>query len=332
MILITGGAGYIGSVLTRELLAAGAQVRVLDSQVFGNGLADVDDPRLDNRIGDIRDEEAVAEALAGVRTVIHLAAVANDPSFDLDPALGRSVNYESLEPLMHRAKEAGVRRFVYASSASVYGVSDSPRVDEDHPLVPITDYNRYKATGERILFPLTDASFETVAIRAATVCGPSPRQRLDLTVNLLTAQAVARHEITVFGGTQFRPNVHISDLVSVYTRLALAPSLGRLTGQALNVGNENLTVARIAEIVAEQVTSLTGEAVGMVTTESSDVRSYRLTSTRLAETLGFVPSRTVADAAREIATAILDGRLPDPVDDLQYYNVRWMAERGRAGV
>ncbi|MCW7988397.1 hypothetical protein XF35_24785 [Streptomyces platensis subsp. clarensis] len=327
-VLITGGTGYIGSVLTRRLLAAGAQVRALDLQVFGNGLAGLRHDRLETVRGDIRDADQYRAALDGVDTVVHLAAVANDPSFDLDPDLGRSVNHECLDHVFKLASEAGVRRLVYASSASVYGVSDAPEVDESHPLVPITDYNKYKAMGEELLFPLTGPDFETVAVRAATVCGPSPRQRLDLTVNMLTAQAVVAREITVFGGAQYRPNVHIEDLVDVYERLVLDATLGPLSGRAVNVGQQNLTVADIATAVADRVSGRTGAPVTITTTASDDKRSYRLTSTLLAQALGIVPARTVGQASDEVAAAIVDGTLPDALTDPRYYNVRWMREVG----
>lgn len=331
-VLVTGGAGYIGSVLTRRLLGRGARVRVLDTRMFGDGLADETHVGLENIEGDIRDVDGYAAALEGVDQVVHLAAVANDPSFDLDPELGRSVNFDALDHVMRLAKERGVRRFVYASSASVYGVSDSPEVDESHPLVPITDYNRYKAAGEDILFPLTDDSFETVAVRAATVSGVSTRQRLDLTVNLLTAQAVVAGEITVFGGTQYRPNVHVEDLVSAYERLVLDDSLGVLDARPLNVGNKNMTVGAIAALIAERVSARTGAPVTLRTTPTDDVRSYRLTSNLLTTALGITPRRGVAEACDEVAAAILDGRLPDALEDSRYYNVRWMKEHtGVAG-
>lgn len=327
-VLITGGAGYIGSMLTRALLADGVPVRVLDRRLFGDGLAAVTDPLLENVLGDIRDVDQYRAALDGVGVVVHLAAVANDPSFDLDPEVGRSVNFDCLDHVFRLAEQHGVRRFVYASSASVYGISDAPEVDEGHPLVPITDYNRYKAAGEDLLFPLTRPGFETVAVRAATVCGYSTRQRLDLTVNMLTAQAVRAREITVFGGAQYRPNVHLRDLVAVYRRLVLDASLGVLDGKPLNVGHQNLPVAEIAELIAAEVTTLTGNAITTTTTPSDDQRSYRLTSSRLAETLGITPRLTVADACAEVASAIIKGKLPDALTNPRYYNVRWMRQWG----
>ena len=268
--------------------------------------------------------------MAGVEVVVHLAAVANDPSVDLDPELGRSVNADCLNHVFGAAQAAGVRRFIYASSASVYGISDAPDVDEGHPLLPLTDYNRLKALGERLLLAWTGPGFETVAVRAATVCGVSPRQRLDLTVNLLTAQAVVRRAVTVFGGSQYRPNIHIEDLVDVYHRLVVLDALGPLSGQQLNVGNENLTVAEIATMVAHQVEAKVGARVAVTTTATDDTRSYRLTSRRLSTMLGMTPRRTVRQAIDEVAGEILADRLPDPLIDSRYYNVRRMAELGAA--
>lgn len=329
-VLITGGAGYIGSALTRRLLRSKDQVRTFDAHYFGNGVAMLSSPLLENVRGDIRDADQFRDALAGIDVVVHLAAVANDPSFDLDPGLGKSVNFDSLEHVMRLSREAGVRRFIYASSASVYGISDDPEVGEDHPLVPITDYNRYKALGEEVLFGLTEPGFETVALRAATVCGVSARQRLDLTVNLLTAQAVEARKITVFGGAQYRPNIHIDDLAAVYQRLVRQRSLGSLSGQSLNAGGDNMVVADIARLVAERVGARLGTTIEITTTPTDDRRSYRLTSRRLADVLGMVPQLTVGDAVDHVAAAIADGRIRDPLTDSRYYNVRWMKEHAIA--
>uniref|UniRef100_A0AAU2W197 SDR family oxidoreductase n=1 Tax=Streptomyces sp. NBC_00008 TaxID=2903610 RepID=A0AAU2W197_9ACTN len=330
-VLVTGGAGYIGSVLVRQLLADGARVRALDTQLFGNGLAGVQDPRLEVVTTDIRDDHGFRTAVHGADIVVHLAAVANDPSFDLDPALGRAVNHECLDHVTRLSAEAGVRRFVYASSASVYGVCDAPEVDELQPLAPLTDYSRYKALGEDIVLPMTDTGIETVAVRAATVCGASPRQRLDLTVNLLTAQAVEKRAVTVFGGTQYRPNVHLDDLVAVYRRLVLDASLGPLNGRPLNVGRQNMTVSEIAATVQERVARRLGAPVDVSITATDDTRSYRLTATRLTRLLGIRLRRDVSQAVDEVAAAVLDGTLPDPLNDDRYYNVRSMSARPSGG-
>lgn len=330
-VLVTGGAGYIGSRLVPKLLAAGYRVRVLDALYFGNGLEGVmNHPALEFIKGDIRDPLLVEQSLRGMHTVVHLAAVANDPSFNSAPELGQSINIDCLPHLMSSAKRLGCRRFIYASSASVYGVNTEPFVDERQPCVPITDYNRFKADGEKILFGLTDASFETVAVRAATVCGWSPRQRLDLTVNILTASALARGEITVFGGSQYRPNVHIGDLTRLYTMLVERESLDEVCGTAINVGYENHTVTEIADQVKQVVDRYFLVNVPITTTRSDDVRSYRLDSRRVQQTLGFEFIYSIRDAIVEICEQWQSGNFNDSDDvlsDTRYHNVRNMLHK-----
>lgn len=324
-ILVTGGTGYIGSRLVPKLMAAGYHVRVLDAQFFPNGLDRfLGDTRLELVRGDIRDRAIVERALSGVNAVIHLAAVANDPSFNTDPALSRSINIDCLPYLVKTAKRLGCQRFIYASSASVYGVSNAPIVDEDQPCLPITDYNRHKAEGEKILFDLTGSSFETVAVRAATVCGWSPRQRLDLTVNILTAHALANGEITVFGGQQYRPNVHINDLCRIYTLLVERESLGSLCGRAVNVGQENHAVADIAMQVKGIVDSYFNANIPIATAASDDVRSYRLDSSLVRRELDFQFVHTIRDAVLEICEQWQSGWFNDSVDiltDPRYHNL-----------
>src|SRR5881398_212472 len=222
-VLVTGGAGYKGCVLVPKLLEAGCQVVVYDLMLFGSeGLPR--HPNLQVVSGDIRDTKLYARSLNGVTDVIHMACISNDPSFDLDPSLSRTINYECFEPLVATSKYAGVERFLYVSSSSVYGVSDAPDVTEDHPLVPLTDYNKYKGLCEPLLRRYQSPEFTTVVIRPATVCGYSPRMRFDLTVNILTNHAVNKGLITVFGGTQRRPNLHIEDMADVYLLMLEAPA------------------------------------------------------------------------------------------------------------
>ena len=324
-VLVTGGAGYIGARLVPKLLAAGYSVRILDRQFFPGGIDSlVGHPRLECIRGDVRDGAVVERALRGVHTVIHLAAVANDPSFNADPRVSRSINIDCLPHIMNTAKRSGCRRFIYASSASVYGINMRPSVDERQPCVPVTDYNRYKAEGEAILFGLDDRSFETIAVRAATVCGASPRQRLDLTVNILTASALADGKITVFGGNQYRPNVHIADLCRLYTSLVKQESLGVLRGHPINAGDENHTVADIALHVKGVVDRYFGTNVPIQTTESNDIRSYRLDSTLIRNQLGFDFVYTVRDAVLELCEQWQAGRFLDSahiLSDPRYHNL-----------
>src|SRR5206468_6537031 len=244
-VLVTGGAGYKGCVLVPKLLAAGYGVVVYDLMLFGSaGLPS--HPNLKVVTEDIRDTAKYADAVTDCDHVIHMACISNDPSFDLDPSLSRTINYECFESLVLASKSAGVKRFIYASTSSVYGVSDEPEVTEDHPFVPLTDYNKYKGLCEPILLRHQSPEFTTTIIRPATVCGYSPRMRFDLTVNILTNHAVNRGVITVFGGTQKRPNIHIEDITDLYVELLTTPA-ELIAGEAFNAGYENHTVAQLAE-------------------------------------------------------------------------------------
>ena len=332
-VFVTGGAGYVGSVLVPKLLDAGYDVTVADLFLFGDYLpADsAKPPRLTKLAIDVRDQAALRAVLPGHQAVIHLACISNDPSFELHPALSRTINFDCFEPLVAIAKASGVERFVYASTSSVYGVSDAPNVREDHPLVPLTDYNRYKALCEPRLFTYQSHDFTTVTIRPATVCGYSPRLRLDLTVNILTASAIETGRITVFGGSQQRPNIHIEDMTDLYVSLlTLEPA--RIAGRTYNAGYQNRTVAEIAEIVRAVVAAeVPGrERLEIVTTPSNDLRSYHISSERIARELGFVPKRTIEDAVRDLCRAFAEGRVPNALGDVRYYNVKAIQARGLA--
>src|SRR5437764_12267618 len=221
-VLVIGGAGYVGAVLVPKLLDQGYNVRVLDLMLFGEDVLP-QHPKLDVMKGDMRDKDVLAQANRDMDAVIQLACISNDPSFELDPELSKSINFDAIEPTVQFAREFGLQRYVYASTSSVYGVSDAPEVTEDHPLVPLTDYNRYKGLCEPILRRYQAPDFTTVIIRPATVCGYSPRMRLDLTVNILTNHAVNNGVITVFGGSQKRPKIHIDDVTELYVALLSMP-------------------------------------------------------------------------------------------------------------
>ena len=327
-VLVTGGAGYVGAVLVPRLLGAGYDVTVLDLFAFGDFLPPeaAGAPGLRKVRGDIRDAALLARLMPGHDMVIHLACISNDPSFALDPALSRSINYDCFEPLVVAAKRARVRRFVYASTSRVYGVSDAPDVTEDHPLVPLTDYNKYKGLCEPLLLRHQAPDFTTVVVRPATVCGYSPRLRLDLTVNILTMSALTSGRITVFGGTQQRPNIHIEDVVDLYLLLLELPDAA-IGGRTFNAGYQNHTIAEIAEIVRGVVTREVPAraAVEIVTTPSNDLRSYHISSERIRRELGFVAKRTIEDAVRDLCRAFTDGRVPNP-QDLRYCNVQALQE------
>ena len=321
-VLVTGGAGYVGAVLVPKLLAHGYRVTVVDLYIFGEAaLASVSGhPELRQVKGDIRDRALLERELTGVDAVIHLACISNDPSFELNPALGKSINYDAFLPLVDISKDRGVRRFIYASSSSVYGIKEEEDVTEDLPLTPLTDYSKYKALCEEVLLRAQAPGFTTLILRPATVCGDSPRLRLDLTVNILTNLAVNRGRITVFGGAQKRPNIHIEDVTDLYVQ-ALEWDDARIAGETFNAGYENHTVAALAEMVREVVGR---EQVSIETTPTNDHRSYHISSEKIKRALGFEPRHTVEDAVRDLTQAFRAGRIPDSMDDPRYYNIKTM--------
>ena len=319
-ILVTGGAGYVGSVLVPRLIEAGYGVTVLDLYLYGEVFRGMDlGPELTEVTGDLRDRAAVERALRGCDTVIHLACISNDPSFDLDPELGRSINYDAFRPLVRLAKDAGVRRFVYASSSSVYGIKEDADVTEALPLSPLTDYSKYKAMCEEVLDAEREPGFTAVTLRPATVCGYAPRLRLDLTVNILTSHAVNTGRITVFGGDQLRPNIHIEDMADAYLRLLDAPAEA-IDGRVWNAGYDNMRVRDIAEVVRSEV----DPGLEIVVTPTNDNRSYHVSSEQIHRDLGFRARRTVRDAVVDLREAFAAGRVPNAMDDDRYYNIRRM--------
>ena len=301
---------------------------VYDLMLFGSGGLPKH-PNLEVIEADLRDLPAWKKALRGVHSVIHLACISNDPSFELDSALSKAINYDCFEPAVIAAKQAGVKRFIYASTSSVYGVSDAPEVTEEHPLVPLTDYNRYKGLSEPLLLKHQSPDFTTVIIRPATVCGYSPRMRLDLTVNILTNLAVHKGVITVFGGSQKRPNIHIDDIAELYVMLLELP-VEKIAGETFNAGYENFTVAQIAEMVRKVVEQEFPEKspIRVETTASNDLRSYHVSSKKIATRLGFVPKRSIEDAARDLCRAFKAGKLPNSLADDRYFNVKTVKKIG----
>jgi nucleoside-diphosphate-sugar epimerase len=319
-ILVTGGGGYVGSNLVPKLLDRGYQATVLDLYIYGNVFADrKDDPNLIQIKGDLRNADDVRKAVAGCDAVIHLACISNDPSFDLNPELGKSINYDCFRPLVRAAKDAGVKRFIYASSSSVYGIKDEPEVSEELPLVPLTDYSKYKAMCEEVLEDEREPGFVAVTLRPATVCGYAPRLRLDLTVNILTNHAINNGRITVFGGEQLRPNLHIEDMTDLYLMLLEQPD-ERINGKVWNAGYHNLKVRSIADMVRDEV----GKNVDIVVTPTDDHRSYHVSSEKIRRDLGFAANRTVKDAIVDLKGAFLAGKVPNAMTDDRYYNIKRM--------
>jgi len=322
-VLVTGGAGYVGAVLVPKLLARGYRVKVLDLYLFGDDVLPKRAAGLEEIRGDIRNQELLRASLRDVDAVIHLACISNDPSFELDPGLSKSINYDAFEPLVAIARSSGVRRFVYASTSSVYGVSDQPDVTEEHPLVPLTDYNKYKGMCEPILDRYRAPEFTTVTIRPATVCGYSPRLRLDLTVNILTSHAVSNRRITIFGGAQKRPNIHIEDVTDLYVDLLAMPA-DPLEGEIFNCGYQNHTVAELGDVVRASVLQEMPDLapVEIVTSPSADLRSYHISSKKIERVLGWKPKRTIEDAVVDLCRAFRAGKVPNPMSDIRYYNVK----------
>jgi len=321
-VLVTGGAGYKGCVLVPKLLNKGYEVVVYDLMLFGSaGLPT--HPKLQVVKGDIRDTPSYAEAVKGSDAVIHMACISNDPSFELDSRLSTTINYDCFEPMVKASRDAGVRRFIYVSSSSVYGVSEAPEVTEDHPLVPLTDYSRCKALCEPILLNYRSDSFIPIIMRPATVCGYSPRMRFDLTVNILTNHAVNKGVITVFGGAQKRPNVHIDDICELYVKLLEYPE-EMVDSQIFNAGYENHTVSQLANMAKDGVERAfpAKSPIRIETTSTNDNRSYHVSSKRIAQKLGWTPSRTIDDAISDLCRAFDAGKFPDSMTNEEYVNVK----------
>lgn len=319
-VLVTGGAGYVGSNLVPKLLKNGYKVTVLDLYMYGQELfADYRGPNLREVKGDLRDPKVVKDALQGCDAVIHLACISNDPSFDLNPELGKSINFDCFRPLVQASKAAGVKRFIYASSSSVYGVKEEPNVTEDLSLEPLTDYSKYKAMCEDVLEQERAPGFVAVTIRPATVCGYAPRLRLDLSVNILTNFAINKGFITVFGGDQLRPNIHIEDMTDAYLLLLEAPD-EKVDGKIFNAGYENHSIMDIAQMVKKVV----GKDVEIKVEPTNDNRSYRVSSEKIKRELGFTAKRTIEDAVVSLKEAFESGKVPDPFDNDQYFNIKRM--------
>ncbi len=324
-VLVTGGAGYVGSVLVPKLLSAGYQVKVLDLFLYGRHVLNQvkDDPKLELISGDIRNRSTLEQSLKGCDAVIHLACISNDPSFELDPELGKSINYDSFFDLVDVAKDSGVHRFVYASSSSVYGIKKETNVTEELALQPLTDYSKYKAMCEEVLLQKREPGFNTLILRPATVCGYSPRLRLDLSVNILTNHAVNNRLITVFGGEQMRPNIHIDDVTDLYVK-SLQWSDKEIDGQIFNAGYDNQKIMDIAETARNVV----GPDVNIITTPTDDLRSYHISSAKIEQQLNFVAQYSVEDAVKNLVSAFNSGKIPNALNDSKYYNIRVMQDIG----
>jgi nucleoside-diphosphate-sugar epimerase len=304
-ILVTGATGYKGSVLVPKLLNEGYKVVAFDVQWFGNQLPEHENLTVIK--GDVIDTTSIP--LDGIDAIIHLASIANDPCGDLNPKLTWETSALATMQLADRAKRKGIKHFIYASSGSVYGVKSEDNVTEELSLEPISEYNKTKMVSERVLMSYS-ADMTVQIVRPATVCGLSPRQRLDVAVNMLTMQALENGKITVFGGDQARPNIHIDDITDLYIFLLVNP---QVTG-IYNAGFENITIGEIAEIIKEKIPT------EVVITTSNDPRSYRVNSDKLLAT-GFKPKKNVRIAIEEMVAAYNQGELKD---EDRCYNLKWM--------
>ena len=316
-IFITGGAGYVGSVLTPHLINKGHTITVFDLMLYGDTLKK--GKNLNIIKGDIRNTELLKEAIKGNEIVIHLACISNDPSFELNPTLGKEINLDAFTPLVEISKNLGVKKFIYASSSSVYGVKIEKNVNENMSLEPLTDYSKFKADCEKILFKYKSKEFVTVTLRPATVCGYSPRQRLDLVVNILTNVAYHNREITIFGGDQLRPNIHIQDMVRAY-ELFINMENEKINGKIFNIGFENLTVNQLAS----EVQKVIGSDVKIKKLPTNDNRSYHISSKKIQDELGFVTNFSILNAIEDLKHAFEKKFLSDCLINENYFNIKKM--------
>lgn len=321
-VLVTGGAGYVGARLIPQLLDLGFQVKVFDWYIYGKRIFGTyhGHTHLSEVVGDIRNKESIRKALENIDAVIHLACISNDPSFELDPHFGKSINFDATVQLINVAQKYGVRRFIYASSSSVYGVKSELEVTEELPLDPLTDYSKYKALCEEYLLTKNSDKFTALVLRPATVCGYSPRQRLDLTVNILTIQALVNKKITVFGGAQLRPNIHIKDMIDLYSLVLTIPE-EKISGQIFNAGYENYSILSIAEMIKK---TLGDSTIKIEVQPTNDLRSYKISSRKILKELRFRPTHTVEEAILDLKNAYVTGKLVNAMTDDRYYNIRVM--------
>ena len=317
-ILITGGAGYVGVSLTEQLLKDNHEVTILDLFLYGEDVLE-NNKNLKKIKGDIRNIDIINSSFKDKDIIIHLACISNDPSFELNPTLGKSINLDPFEPMVKTAKELGVKRFIYASSSSVYGIKDEKDVTEDMSLNPLTDYSKYKAMCEEILFKYKSNDFITTVIRPATVCGYSKRLRLDLVVNILTNLAYHNRLITIFGGDQLRPNIHIQDMVRAYQKVVEAePS--KINGEIFNAGFENIKVVEIAN----KVKNILGNDIKIEKKETNDNRSYHISSDKIFSILNYEAEHTIDDAIKDLLLVFEEKKLNDPINNINYYNIKLM--------
>lgn len=322
-VLVTGGAGYVGSALIPSLLQKGYEVIVYDLYLYGDVFSSFkNNPHLIEVKADIRDKKKVLEATKNVDILLHLACISNDPSYELNPTLGKSINYDAFFNLTEAARTNNIKRFVYASTSSVYGVKNEKDVRETSSCEPLTDYSKYKLECEKLLldFGEKNPEIEHVIVRPATVCGYAPRLRLDLVVNILTINALINKKIKIFGGEQLRPNINIKDVVRMYELLLSAPG-DKLNGDIFNAGFQNRTVEELALIIKEVIDD---DSIFFETVPTDDIRSYHINSDKIRTVLGFKPEFTIEDGVQSLVDAYEKGLIIDGLNNPMYYNIKLM--------
>lgn len=319
-IFLIGGGGYVGSALVPKLLDQGYEVTVFDLFIYGKEVLD-QHPKLNIVEGDIRDIKLLSKCIKNHDSIIHLACISNDPSFELNPELGKTINLDCFRPLVEAAVSNNISRFIYASSSSVYGIKKEKNVDESLKLEPLTDYSKYKVECEKILGEYTSDKFETIIIRPATVCGYARRQRLDVVVNILTNLAYHKRKITVYGGDQLRPNIHIKDMVNVYLKMLVADKK-LVNGEVFNAGYDNFKIYEIAN----SVRNIIGQDVVLETIETDDNRSYHVSSKKIKDIVGFEAKFTIQDAIQDLKEAFDKKKLVNSLVDSKYFNIKKMQE------
>ena len=320
-VLITGGAGYVGSALVPSLLDKGYNVTVYDLYLYGDVFRDIENNQNLTQIkGDIRDKKKMIDVAKNADALIHLACISNDPSYELNPELGKSINYYAFFNVLEAAKVNKIKRFIYASTSSVYGIKKEKNIRETATCEPLTDYSKFKVECENVLLNHEKSDMTRVVLRPATVCGYAPRLRLDLVVNILTIHALVSKKIKIFGGKQLRPNINIKDRVRVYETLLTVPS-DKIDGERFNAGYQNLSVDEIAKLIKETIgdPDITLEHI-----PTDDIRSYHINSDKIRDVLGFEPRYTIKDAVQSIKKAYENGLIIDGLKNPLYHNIKLM--------
>ena len=324
-VFITGGAGYVGSALVPYLINKGYHVSVYDLYLYGDVFKDIENhPNLTQIKGDIRNKKMLVDATKNCDALIHLACISNDPSYELDPDLGRSINYDAFFNVLDAAIKNNVKRFIYASTSSVYGIKDKKNVTEDDICKPLTDYSKFKVECENVLLEDKNRDMQKVILRPATVCGYARRLRLDLVVNVLTIHALINKKIKIFGGTQLRPNINIKDRVRVYETLLEADG-EKIDGEIFNAGYQNLSVEEIGRLVKGTIDN---EEIELEYISTDDIRSYHINSGKIKKVLGFQPKYDIKDAIQSLHQAYNDGCIVDGLNNPLYHNIKMMQNIG----